>query len=536
MKSEQTSVTASRQSRMLQKRGTNPESNHPRNRELPALIAMVIVSATLAFGVASVTAAPRERVYLACDDHTDYYWSADAATYRRAFVEMLDYYLDRIDATEHEPEPFQARFNCDGSLWLWEYERTKPADQFQRLITRIKDGHISVPITPITLCYGAMPAEAVLRAMFYAGRIERAHGLRLVTAQPMEDQTMPFGLGSLFAGAGARYCWMGICNCASRVPDNAAPRQHEIYWWTGLDGRKLLIKWDSFSGNNSSLGGYAEARQPAAILEYLDKDPGYLARWKYPEVKAAFGKGWDDLKTLTTEFEDVARTKSNADRLVLNSNEIDFFNDFETTYGAALPSYAAAFGNEWDLYLASMAEVSARVKRAVEKLRTAEALAALVSLKRPSFMETRRDARDQAFMNMGLYFNHDWTADGTVVRREQLRDWAKGLATQIESYVDTLQTDAIVALGGFIGQGANGSRFFVFNPLSWTRTDLADLPYTPPGPVHVIDLASGEETPSQRGTIRGQPCLRVLATNVPSVGYTYFNAGFSAAARNASPL
>ncbi len=481
-----------------------------------------ILTGVLAGWAGSAVGAPRERVYLACDDHTDYYWTADAAAYRQAFVEMLDYYLDRIDATAQEPDPFQARFNCDGSLWLWEYERAKSSDQFQRLILRIKDGHISVPLTPITLCYGAMPAEAVLRAMFYAGRLERAHGLRFLTAQPMEDQTMPFGVGSLFAGAGARYCWVGICNCASRVPDNTAPRRHEIYWWTGLDGRRLLMKWNSLAGSNASLGGYAEARQPAAILDYLDKDPGFLARWKFPLVKAAFGKGWDDLKTLTTEFEEIARTGSTADRLVRNSNEIDFFQDMEATYGAVLPSYAAAFGNEWDLYPASMAEVSARVKRSVEKLRTAEALAVLVSLKRPTFMANRQEERDRAFMNMGLYFNHDWTADGTVIRREQLRDWAKGLASQIESYVDTLHDDAMMTLGDLIAKSTNATRFFVFNPLSWPRTDWADFPCAEPGPIHVIDLTSGEEVPSQPAIIQGRPGVRVLASDVPSVGYKVF--------------
>ena len=97
-----------------------------------------IVSIALTLWAGTAAAAGRERVYLACDDHTDYYWSADAATYRQAFVEMLDYYLARIDATEREPEPFQARFNCDGNLWLWEYERSKPADQFQRLLRRVQ--------------------------------------------------------------------------------------------------------------------------------------------------------------------------------------------------------------------------------------------------------------------------------------------------------------------------------------------------------------------------------------------------------------
>ncbi|MGA2031342.1 MAG: hypothetical protein ABSG68_03730 [Thermoguttaceae bacterium] len=477
-----------------------------------ALIVVILAS--------SAVAAPPERVYIACDDHTDYYWSGDAATYRRAFLEMIDYYLARADATAGQPDDYQARFNCDGSLWMWEYERNKSAADFQRLIRRIKDGHISVPLTPITLCYGAMPAEGVLRAMYYAGRIQRRYGLQLPTVQPMEDQTMPYGVGSLFTGAGARYCWMGICSCASRVTDNAAPRTHEIYWWTGLDGRKLLIKWNSLHGN-ASMGGYAEASNPAGIIDYMDHDPGYASRWKYPLVKAAFGKGHDNLKTLTAEFESVARDKTTANRRVRNSNEIDFFQDFEATYGSKTPSYSAAFGNEWDLYPASMAEVSARVKRAIEKLRAAEAMAVLVSLKEPKFMLGHEAARDQAMMNMGLYFNHDWTGDGPV-RRDTFRDWAKGVAAQIESYVGALHDDAATALGQMIRTSGTRPRFYVFNPLGWTRTDAADFACAGSGSIHVVDLLTGQEVPSQRITIDGKPHLRVLAADVPSVGYKVF--------------
>ena len=38
----------------------------------------------------------------------------------------------------------------------------------------------------------------------------------------------------------------------------------------------------------------------------------------------------------------------------------------------------------------------------------------------------------------------------------------------------------------------------------------------------MIDLTSGEEAPSQRVTVDGRPCLRVLASDVPSVGYKVF--------------
>ena len=33
------------------------------------------------------------RLYLAEDDHTDYMWTANAATYDRVFVEMIDHHL-----------------------------------------------------------------------------------------------------------------------------------------------------------------------------------------------------------------------------------------------------------------------------------------------------------------------------------------------------------------------------------------------------------------------------------------------------------
>ena len=108
------------------------------------LLAAVLIAAVLARpGIA----APPERVYIACDDHTDYYWSGDATTYRKACIEMIDYYLARADATAGQPDDYQARFNCDGSLWMWEYERNASAADFNRLIRRIKDGHVSVPLT-----------------------------------------------------------------------------------------------------------------------------------------------------------------------------------------------------------------------------------------------------------------------------------------------------------------------------------------------------------------------------------------------------
>lgn len=480
----------------------------------------------LGLGLVLVFASPlpaqQKRVYIANDDHTDYMWTADEAGYRAAFLAMLDYYLDLADTTAGEASAYQSRFNADGILWIREFEKNRSADEFARLIGRIKDGSISVPLTLLHLDYGAMPAEAVLRSMYYAGQLERRYGLRLSLALSQENQTLPFGLGTLFSGAGASYLWKGICGCASRVPD-AWDRPHDIYWWTGLDGSRILTKWNSqLRHNYYDIGGYAEARNPADAIDYVSSDSDFRSRYPY-DVIGIFGYGGDDLQTLTDTFVQTAKAKTTADRKVLVSNMTDFFEDFSRTYGDSIPSQSVSFGNEWDLLPASLAEVSAEVKRATEKLRTAEALASLVTLGDSSFMRGREDAREAAWVDLGLYYEHDWTADGPVITRDQRAAWERARAAGIESYVDTLLTDARTALGAMISKNSSVPRFFVFNSLGWSRTEEADLPYSGTDDVHVIDTSTGQEAPSQRITLDGVSFLRIWAEDIPPVGYKTFD-------------
>jgi alpha-mannosidase len=471
-------------------------------------------------GPDAAESSPNRRIYLAPDDHTDYFWTLDEEGYRTAFLETLDYYLDQIDATADSPAPYQAKWNCDGSFWLWTYEKNRSPAQFDRLIGRVRDGHISAPLTALVSCYGGQPVEAVLRGMYYAGSLERRFRLRFPMAVALENQTLPFGLGALWAGSGARYSWRGICACATRGND-ARDREHEIYWWQGPDGSRILMKWNSLLTNNKGIGGYAEAYDPFRIVDFVDTNPTFLSRYPY-RVVGAFGKGWDDAKTLTDEFIRAARARTTAERQVMVSNEQDFFEDFAATYGAGLPTVAVSFGNEWDVYSASMAEVSARVRRAVEKLRNAEALATVVSLHDPEFAKSPPAERDQAWMNLGLYWEHDWTADSRTISRQTRAAWQRRVADQIEGYASALHNDAAAALSRLIPGRQGRTRFFAFNALSWPRTDVADLPWTELQPVHVVDLSTGETVPSQIVTVEGRRTLRVLAGDVPPVGYRVF--------------
>jgi alpha-mannosidase len=477
-------------------------------------------------------------LYIAHDDHTDYFWEGTADTYVNVLHEILVENLNRIDATISEPLAHQHKFNCDGTLWVWNYEKehTDHPEYLTRLINRIRDGHVSIPLNALCLCLGGTPAEGVLRGMYYAGSLERRFDLDIDLVYIVENQTLPYGIGALWAGSGGKYSWRGICGCQSKIDFNAQlTRQHEIYWWTGPDGSRILMKWYSFYGLQN-LGGYSEAyhtggtgtsdntiprlEQKITGLRQDGTDP-------YPfNIAGAFGYGWDYLHRPPVDFVGIAKANTNATRKVYVSNELDFFEHFESEYGndvapaeTVIPTEALAFGNEWEQFQASMVEVTASVLRSIEKLRPAEAMATLVSLKNPTFMDSRTEDRDLAWMNLGLYWEHNWTANGDIAKSVRA-DWQRETATQINSYVNTLHNDAAAALGGLIQNPGGNTRFFAFNPLSWARTDYVDYPY-PNGStsVHAFDLAANEAVPSQIVTIDGVRYLRAWVENIPAVGY-----------------
>jgi len=525
-----------------------------------ALSILLLGSSSLAYahGPVDATASASDkpnsakRIYLANDDHTDYMWSTDADTYAQIFVDQIDHNLKLAEETASNPPQFRNRFNTDGNYWLWTYERKKTAAEFDHLMAKIKEGTIGSPLNSLVLTYGSAPAEAILRSMYYAGRLERRYGLRFEIANATENQTLPLGLASLFAGSGAKYTWRGVCGCASHLPFKGVlnERPNEVYWYTGHDGQRQLMKWYSLGKHN--IGGYWEAGQSTSEegLLALEKNEGFQRRHVDPVTKkpydviGLFGFGGDDLarKTGVTppppipavprlqgvpsspyseHFHVIAERHTNDTRKVIVSNELDYFQDFNKHYGATLPSQSVTYGNEWDLYTASLAESLARAKRTTEKLRTSELLSTLVSLKYPAFMNNHIGARDDAFTSLGLFWEHNWTADGPISRGHRAA-WEDKMVTNAEYYVNATFAEGMVRLGGLIPRPAKANRVVVVNPLGWARTEFTDYRYSGPAVVHVRDLSTGKDVPHQIIKTDGIRYLRFQASSVPSAGYKVF--------------
>ncbi|MDX2166289.1 MAG: dockerin type I domain-containing protein [Deltaproteobacteria bacterium] len=489
----------------------------------------VLIAALALLAIASAVSAQPHTLYLANDDHTDYGWNASTATYDQAMLGEIDLALARL-AASRDPSAERPRFNADCWYYVWLYERERSPQQFAALIDAIAAGDVTVPLNPFVTLYGALPTEAAIRAGSYPGQLERRYGIGFPLAQDIEDQTSPWGIASLWAGSGVRYTWKGICACATQAP--FADRRSELFHWQGPDGEALLTKWYEFELGSTSWGGYAEARDNLS-LSAMQKAIDRFSQRGHP-VTGLFGYGWDDVSVGDDAVHGAVRQWNDAHPdgpPAVVSNIVDYFADLEGR-APALPTERGGWGNDWDLWPATLAAPSADLRRAVEDLRAGEALAAVLRAGGDDGAWTAHQAAlADAWIGYWKYFEHTWSDGGagldTIVAHKL--EWA----AQFRAAVDGLTASASARFAAGFATPAGEDRLVVFNPLAAPRTDVVDLTVDGPGPFVVHDVASGAELRAQVLTVDGAHRLRVLVPDVPSLGYRVLR--YAAGTPSASP-
>jgi alpha-mannosidase len=459
-------------------------------------------------------------VYIMNDNHTDYGWNAPTEAYDEAMAAEIDYYLNQIAQFENEPTESQARFSADCWWYLYNYEKQRSPALFNKLIEAIRSGHITVPLNPFVLLYGAMPTEAAIRAGYYPGRMERKYGIQFRLAQNIENHTSPWGLASLWAGSGVEFSWKGVCGCATETPY----RDHvtDVFRWQGPDGQEILKKWYEFDTDNKSYGGYAEARShlsPHGIDSAIHRT---FRRSPESPVTGLFGGGGDDGTSRTHRFVETAkewnRRAAPEDRVIV-SNGIDYFEALKP-YAGRLPVLEGGWGIDWDRWPAALSHWTTRMRIAFEQLRSIEALMALSGVESGRSWHEDRGRLEEALTDYFKYFEHGWNGTSDSLKRQLLqkkKEWTYSFE-QVVAAAD----EAATAAAARVFKTGDDKRVVVINSLGFMRTDYADLPVANGETFRVIDAATGEEALSQTITTEDGPKLRFLAEDVPALGYRQY--------------
>jgi len=487
-----------------------------RTRSIDRAVRIVLCGALAASTLQSTIGA--HEAYLMNSNHTDYNWNATAAAYDAAMLVELDFYLQQIADTAGAPPAEQARYTPDNWWWMYLYEHNRTPEQFEALLDAIRTGHITIPLNPFVTLYGALPTETAIRAGYYPARIGREHGIDFPLAEAIENHTNPWGLASIWAGSAVDYTWKGVCGCVQSAPDRI---DDELFIWQGPDDKTLIFKWYNLLGTNRDWGGYSEARDNLASPSQIDAE---IARTesRMPGIAftGLFGAGWDDVSWHSTAVVDavVAYNASGSGDTAIVSNGIDFFEALEAAgVPALLNTLRGGWGNDWDMWPASLAERTARTRRALERMRTAEALAVWAELNQPGFWAPVRDSLEAGLVSVWKYFEHGWAVTGAGPTLAQMQADKEGWTQDIENAVDSAIVAADSTLAGLFTT-PDEDRVAVFNPLAFARTDVAEIVAPGAGPFVVTDIASGLEVPSQLFSRDGATMVRFLAGAIPSLG------------------
>jgi alpha-mannosidase len=82
---------------------------------------------------------------------------------------------------------------------------------------------------------------------------------------------------------------------------------------------------------------------------------------------------------------------------------------------------------------------------------------------------------------------------------------------------------SLAKLGEMISAENSYESFFVFNPLSWKRSDYSDLPYQGPYNISITDPITQKEIPFQFLEKKNEKFIRIFAQDVPPLGYKIYS-------------
>jgi alpha-mannosidase len=477
-----------------------------------------------------IALAPARRwsVYLFHHSHTDIGYTELQSRVARNHVEYLDSVIKYCRETENYPDDAKFRWNIEITWPLENFIRTRPEADVKALMALIKAGRVelSALYLQVSDCFAH---EDIVRSVDAARELARRYGFELRSAMNNDVNGFAWSLPQIFRQAGVRYFASGINETRSRAP----LRRPNAFWWESPDGSRIL----HWNGEHYLFGNYELAlheavdRSAPKVGEYLARLEG---RGDYPQDIIAFNVGAWTTDNCPPGRQLSDRVKEWNERFVSPKLRLatmrEFFEQMEKRYGATLPVHKLGWPDYWTDGVASTAFETGLNRIAHNEILTAEKAAAIAAKIGPAGAFAFPAAEIRAgYVSSMLYDEHTWGAYNSIDQpwSELARgQWAakSGFAYDARETSRTLLRRGTEALVRQIEAGG-AHEFAVFNPLSWTRTDVARLTL-PAGPLReakgklrVIDRRNGSEAKFQ---LQGDDTLLVLAKDLPAMGYAVF--------------
>lgn len=448
----------------------------------------------------------------------------------------------------------------------------KDEAKINRLMNQIKSGKVALSTAWGSMHTDFMGAEELNRLCYDYQNLSRKYGVKSSLALMDDVPGHPTSVPSVLAGSGTNYLVVGA-NLFLQQATTLAPGNVPFYWQSP-DGSKVLT-WVS----QGKRGGYVEGLtdfylDPYTLDPYTAKTPFAMfnpeqagvktplqiqeigvtellnrynsANYKYDAVMVYYAHDFiepSNVKNLTRAVREWNLKHKEIQLKIATPN--DFFKYIESKYAAELPTFKGEWSGLWSEAKTQSPQISALARYAHDHAPASETLWSAISMTGKIPFPTGNET--SIYNRMLTYDEHSGAGNTGWIQLNERRL----LEEQNRQYVGFMQ-EATGEIDLLFKQGLNllaqASRYdsappeknqnvwhlMVYNPLSWTRSDVVSVK-SPRENLRISKIRQSSDGKEIKFDVDESGNVIFVARNIPALGYGTFEIETTAGA-NVSTL
>lgn len=439
------------------------------------------------------------------------------------------YYDDVIrfcEETADYPYESQYRYTAEVAWSLKHFIENRPDEVVAKLVKFIREGRIETHAFLGNEITGLCGHEELIRLMYPSFQLKKKYGINVEVASETDVAGLSWGIPTILAGAGIKYFYGGMPNYGIYLKNSESAyyldqdgkdihqfwdessvlrhgRQPEAFRWVGPDGESVLFYYGS-TGGVGCYGCWRPTSYSVALknlppmLEKMQDSGSQFSVVRYGTY-GCYDNEAPDLRPslIAREWND----KWAYPKLIVATSSM-FFKELEKqcedvrVFRGELPHTDYVRGVLSTAYETGINRITH------DRLPTAEKFATIASLTGDYSYPGERIR--QAYEDMLLYDEHTW---GLAHPSGTIQDWnwndKSHFALRAAAQAELILNSSLEKIASSIKSETENSRIVVFNPLSFTRTDIVRITgFKDDEPFEIIDEETKQNIPYQTFEIK----------------------------------
>ncbi len=414
-------------------------------------------------------------VHLVQHSHTDIGYTRQQSEILAEHLRYIDDALDFCDQTDDYPDNAKFRWTCEAAWTVREYLNSRPPQQIERLLQRIREGRIEV--TGMFFNFSEIVDETALAIQMQTLNQFKEQGIDVTTAMQNDVNGIGWCMIDFYHDTGVKYLTMGQHGHRAHVPFD----KPTSFWWESPSGKKLLaFRSEHYMHGNAlalTSGNMDVFRNNLSeyLIDLESKDypldrmalqfSGYLTDNSPPSTKAC-----DIVKEWNEKYE--------WPKLKL-SLDSEFMVYLEQNHGEQLDRRKVAWPDWWtDGFGSSMHETKTARNTHTNMIATM-GLMTMAQASGAKIPEEMMDDVRECYDNLLFYDEHTFGADESIsnpTSENVINQWHQKLSyVWAANQQSNLLREKAIGLIQPYGKKSKEPTVMVYNTMNWKRSGTVEV-------------------------------------------------------------